>query len=48
LDHAGLTTPVARKAGRRRWWTEGGDARPIGDERYLTNPIEYVTTMQGD
>ena len=47
-DAAGLSTPVARKAGRRHWWTEGGDVRPIADERYLTNAIEYVVNMQGD
>ena len=47
-DHAGLTTPVARKAGRRRWWTEGGDARPIDDERYFSNAVEYVANLQGD
>jgi REP element-mobilizing transposase RayT len=46
-EQAGLTTPVARKAGRRRWWTEGGDVRMICDERYLNNAIEYVTNMQG-
>jgi REP element-mobilizing transposase RayT len=47
-DHAGLTSAVARKAGRRRWWTEGGDVRTIEDEAYLTNAIEYVVHMQGD
>ena len=47
-DHAGLTTPVAQKAGRRRWFTEGGDVRPIDDERYFANAVEYVTELQGD
>jgi REP element-mobilizing transposase RayT len=47
-DLANLTTPVARKAGRRRWWTEGGDARPIEDGDYLVNAIAYVLTKQGE
>jgi REP element-mobilizing transposase RayT len=47
-DAAGLTKQVARKAGRRHWWTESGDAPAIWDERYLENAIEYVTNMQGD
>ena len=46
-DLACLTTPVARKAGRRHWWTEGGDVRPIDDEQYLANAVEYVVNMQG-
>jgi REP element-mobilizing transposase RayT len=46
-DHAGLKTGVARKAGRRRWWTEGGDARPIDDESYFANAVEYVINLQG-
>jgi REP element-mobilizing transposase RayT len=47
-DLAGLTTPVAHKAGRRHWWTEGGDSRPIEDEQYLANAVNYVVNMQGD
>ncbi len=46
-ERAGLTAPVARKAGRRHWWTEGGDCLPIGDEQYLANAIVYVTERQG-
>jgi REP element-mobilizing transposase RayT len=46
-DLAGLTEPVAYKAGRRRWWTEGGDVRAINDERYLANAAEYVAEGQG-
>ncbi len=46
-DQAGLTAPVARKAGRRHWWTEGGDVRTIDDEQYLANAVEYVTDRQG-
>ena len=45
-DLAGLTAPVAHKAGRRHWWTEGGDPRPIWDERYLANAVEYVVNLQ--
>jgi REP element-mobilizing transposase RayT len=47
-DLAGLTTIVAHKAGRRHWWTEGGDARAIHDDDYLNNAINYVTNMQGE
>jgi REP element-mobilizing transposase RayT len=47
-DLAGLTTPVAHKAGRRHGWTEGGDVRPIGDERYLATAIDYGVYGQGD
>jgi REP element-mobilizing transposase RayT len=44
-DAAGLQSPVARKAGRRRWFTEGGDLEMIEDEKYLENAIQYV--MEG-
>ena len=47
-DLAGLTTPVARKAGRRHWWTEKGDVNAIDEPRYLENAVEYVTNLQGD
>jgi REP element-mobilizing transposase RayT len=47
-DLARLTAPVAHKAGRRHWWTEGGDCRPIDDEQYLANAIDYVVNRQGD
>jgi REP element-mobilizing transposase RayT len=47
-DLAALTTPVARKAGRRHWWTEGGDARRIEEDDYLANAIEYVVNRQGN
>ena len=46
-DQAGLTTPVARKAGRRHWFTEGGDCKPIDTEEYLKNAIAYVLEGQG-
>ena len=45
---AGLTAPVARKAGRKHWWTEGGDVRTIESEEYLANAVEYVEDRQGD
>lgn len=41
-DDAGLTDPVAIKAGRRHWFTEGGDKEIIEDEEYLENAIRYV------
>ncbi len=47
-DMAGLTTPVARKAGRRHWWTEKGDINAIDEPAYLENAVEYVTNLQGD
>jgi len=47
-DLAGLTTAVARKAGRRRWWTEGGGTKVIHDEENLRNAIEYVLEKQGE
>ena len=43
---AGLTDKVAKKAGRRHWFTEGGDCREIGDETYLANAIRYVEEGQ--
>ncbi len=45
-DHAGLTERVARKAGRRHWWTEHGSTKPIRDDQYLQNAIQYVTELQ--
>jgi REP element-mobilizing transposase RayT len=46
-DRAGLTKPVARKAGRRHWFTEGGDCKKIDTEEYLQNAITYVLERQG-
>jgi REP element-mobilizing transposase RayT len=46
-DQAGLTTAVARKAGRRRWWTEHGSTKHVHDEDYLRNAVEYVLEKQG-
>jgi REP element-mobilizing transposase RayT len=45
-DHAGLAEPVAYKAGRRRWFTEGGDKELIDNEQYLENAIRYVNEGQ--
>ena len=41
-DAAGLVRTVAKKAGRRHWFTEGGDAEVIDNEEYLANAIRYV------
>jgi REP element-mobilizing transposase RayT len=46
-DQAGLTTPVARKAGRRHWFTEGGSCKVIDNEEYLKYAIAYVLEGQG-
>lgn len=45
-DAAGLTTPVARHAGRRRWFTEHGSTKWINDEAYLERAIHYVLPEQ--
>ena len=45
-DHAGLTEAVARKAGRRHWFTEGGDIQKIDEEEHLQNAIHYVLEGQ--
>lgn len=45
-DAAGLTEPVAKKAGRRHWFTEGGDAEYIDSQEYLVNAIFYVNEKQ--
>ncbi len=34
-DAAGMTERVAKHAGRRKWFTEGGSTKWINDERYL-------------
>jgi REP element-mobilizing transposase RayT len=43
---AGLTERVAVKAGRRHWFTEGGDKEIIYDEDHLRNAIRYVLEGQ--
>jgi REP element-mobilizing transposase RayT len=45
-DAAGLTDPVAKKAGRRHWFTEGGDTQKICDDNHLHNAITYVLERQ--
>jgi REP element-mobilizing transposase RayT len=45
-DQAGLTEVVGKKAGRRHWFTEGGDVEVIEDEEYLANAIRYVLEGQ--
>jgi REP element-mobilizing transposase RayT len=45
-DNAGLITPVAQKAGRRHWFTEGGDKEEIHDELHLRDAIHYVLERQ--
>jgi REP element-mobilizing transposase RayT len=45
-DLAGLKEKVAKKAGRRRWWTEHGSTKWINDEKYLANAIRYVNELQ--
>ncbi len=45
-NDAGLTAQVARKAGRRRWWTEHGSTKWIFDEKYLEEAIQYVLERQ--
>jgi REP element-mobilizing transposase RayT len=45
-DAAGLDIPVAKKAGRRRWFTEGGDKELIHDDEHLRNAIRYVREGQ--
>jgi REP element-mobilizing transposase RayT len=46
-DQVGLANPVARNAGRRRWWTEHGSTKWINDEEYLQEAIDYVFDRQG-
>ncbi len=46
-DQAGLSGPVARRAGRRRWWTEHGSTKWITEDDYLQNAIAYVLERQG-
>jgi len=45
-DAAGLQNAVGTRAGRRRWFTEGGDTEIIEDEAYLENAIRYVLEGQ--
>jgi REP element-mobilizing transposase RayT len=45
-DDAGLTKAVAKKAGRRHWFTEGGDSQETESEEHLQNAIIYVLEKQ--
>ena len=45
-DAAGLVRAVAKKAGRRHWFTEGGDKELIDTEEYLANATSYVLERQ--
>jgi REP element-mobilizing transposase RayT len=45
-DAAGLLRAVAKKAGRRHWFTEGGNKELIDNEEYLKNAITYVLERQ--
>ena len=44
-DAAALGEPIAKRAGRRRWFTEGGNCSVIENDHYLHNAIRYV--LQG-
>jgi REP element-mobilizing transposase RayT len=46
-DAAGLENTVAVKAGRRHWFTEGGDKEIIASVEYLERAIQYVVEGQG-
>lgn len=45
-DAAELVRAVAKKAGRRHWFTEGGDKEVIDNEGYLVNATAYVLERQ--
>jgi REP element-mobilizing transposase RayT len=45
-DASGRTQAVAKKAGRRHWFTEGGDKALIESEDYLEHAIQYVLEQQ--
>jgi REP element-mobilizing transposase RayT len=45
-DGADLNNQVAKKAGRRRWFTEDGDKTLIDNEEYLQSAIKYVLERQ--
>jgi hypothetical protein len=45
-DDARLIDTVAVKAGRRHWFTEGGDKKLVHDEEQLRNAIQYVQDRQ--
>jgi REP element-mobilizing transposase RayT len=46
-DAAGLNSPPgAKKAGRKKWFTEHGSTKWINDEVYLENAVRYVLDGQ--
>jgi REP element-mobilizing transposase RayT len=45
-DEAELTRVVSKKAGRKRWFTEGGDKEVIHDDEHLRNAVRYVLEGQ--
>ena len=45
-DAAGLVRAVAKKSGRRHWFTEGGNKERIDTEEYLNNAVQYVAEGQ--
>jgi REP element-mobilizing transposase RayT len=45
-DQAGLTKKTSARAGRRRWFTEGGSTKWINEPAYLENAIRYVSEGQ--
>lgn len=45
-DDAGLVGAVAKRSGRRRWFTEGGNKQVIDNEEYLANAVRYVLEAQ--
>jgi REP element-mobilizing transposase RayT len=45
-DAAGLESPVAKGAGRKRWFTEGGNAQAIENDEYFHAAVKYVLEGQ--
>lgn len=45
-DAKGATTRIAKNAGRKRWFTEGGDKEIIQDDAHFHNTIRYVLEGQ--
>jgi len=45
-DAARLVERVAKNAGRRKWFTEGGSTKWINAERYLEEAVDYVMNRQ--
>jgi REP element-mobilizing transposase RayT len=45
-DQAGLKKKIAHRAGRKHWFTEGGDQVEIENEEHLANAIRHVNEGQ--